>query len=224
MSREPASVWLPNTALRQLIYVIFISVYVWNFTSASFSFLICKKGKSWLSVFPDLSLFSLSLYPHLISCSRLGNRLSPCSVGCQGPEFFFTPHLPWQPGSGGECLCTGSVEGIVQAGNELIGREMACSCLGAAAQCFKVFWGSLSIFCPLLVKFGKLCPAFFLISSRATSGLWALRVLNTQMRGRKTALFPCSQSCRDPGVSSSFPSTHCQAIGHNDRTLSGESG
>lgn len=168
MSREPASVWLPNTALRQLIYVIFISVYVWNFTSASFSFLICKKGKSWLSVFPDLSLFSLSLYPHLISCSRLGNRLSPCSVGCQGPEFFFTPHLPWQPGSGGECLCTGSVEGIVQAGNELIGREMACSCLRAAAQCFKVFWGSLSIFCPLLVKFGKLCPAFFLISSRAT--------------------------------------------------------
>lgn len=90
MSREPASVWLPNTALRQLIYVIFISVYVWNFTSASFSFLICKKGKSWLSVFPDLSLFSLSLYPHLISCSKLGNRLSPCSVGCQGPEIFFS--------------------------------------------------------------------------------------------------------------------------------------
>lgn len=86
MSREPASVWLPDTALRQLRYVIYISVYVWNFTSASFSFLICKKWKSWLSVFPDVSLFSLSLYPHLISCSRLGNRLSPCGVGCQVPS------------------------------------------------------------------------------------------------------------------------------------------
>lgn len=142
----------------------------------------------------------------------------------QGPEVFFTPHLPWQPGSGGECLCTGSVEGIVQAGNELIGREMAYSCLGAAAQCFKVCLGSLSIFCPLSEKFGKLCPAFFLTSPRATSGLWVLWALNTQMRGRKTAFFPCPQSCRDLGVSSSFPSTHCQATGHNDRTLRGESG
>lgn len=61
MSREPASIWLPGTTLRQLIYVIFISVYVRNFTSASFSFPICKKGKSWLSVFPNISLFSLGL-------------------------------------------------------------------------------------------------------------------------------------------------------------------
>lgn len=84
----------------------------------------------------------------------------------------------------------------MQARNELIGREMACSCLEAAAQRFKVCWGSLSIFCPLLVKFGKICPAFFLTSPRATSGLWVLWALNTQMRGRKTAFFPCPQSCR----------------------------
>lgn len=31
----------------------------------------------------------------------------------------------------------------MQAGNELIGREMACFCLRAAAQCFEVCWGSL---------------------------------------------------------------------------------
>lgn len=193
MNREPASVWLPNTALRQLIYVIFISVYVWNFTSASFSFLICKKGKSWLSVFPDLSLFSLSLYPHLIFCSRLGNRLSPCSVGCQGPEFFFTPHLPWQPGSGGECLCTGSVEGIVQAGNELIGREMACSCLGTAAQCFKVFWG---LPLHLLSSLGEVwqalsCLLSYLFQSNiGTMGPQGFEYSNERQENRIVSLFP----------------------------------
>lgn len=85
MSTKPASIWLPDTALRQLIYAIFISVYVRNFTSTSFSFLICKKGESWLSGFPDISLFFLSLKPYLISFSGLGNRLSSCGAACQTP-------------------------------------------------------------------------------------------------------------------------------------------
>lgn len=70
----------------------------------------------------------------------------------------------------------------MQAGNELIGREMACFCLGAAAQCFEVCWGSLI---HLLSSLGEVWQAmsFLLVSLRAISELWVPWALNTYMRG-----------------------------------------
>lgn len=85
--------------------------------------------------------------------------------------------------------------GTVQAGNEFIGREMAYSCLRAAAQYFEAYcglpcssfvpsWGSLASF---VLAF---CPPF--PEPHRDPGLRTL-----QMIGRKTAFLPCPQGCRD---------------------------
>lgn len=108
----------------------------------------------------------------------------------------------------------------MQAGNELIGREIACSCLGAAAQFYEAWWGSLI---HLLSSPGEVWQALsYLLAYLSQSNIRTMGAIGFGYSNERqeTAFFPCPQSCRDLGASSSFPNTHCQTTGHNERTLS----
>lgn len=82
---------------------------------------------------------------------------------------------------------------MVQAGNELIGREIACSSLGAAGQCFEACWGSLI---HLLSSLGEVWQALFYIlaylsqSNIGTMGPMDFEFSNERQENCLLSLFP----------------------------------